>query len=101
MNAPYWLRIAEENSSTIRSRSHALVEKLRSSVKTDDIAALEHRVAIAVQENKLLRNKRPAEFMNPSADSATKGIARTFSSGRKPEWRPKLAPTINSFGSGY
>jgi hypothetical protein len=40
--------MAEEISGTIRRRSHALVEKLRSSVKTDDIAALEHRVAIAV-----------------------------------------------------
>jgi hypothetical protein len=82
-SAYYWLRMAEENSCTIRSRSHALIEELRSIVKTDDIAALEHRVAIAVQENKLLRSKRSAEFVNPSADSATKGIARTFSLGSK------------------
>ena len=60
-----------------------LVDELRSRVTTDEIAAVEHTVAIAVQENKLLKGKRAAEFMNPSADSATKGIARTFSLGRK------------------
>jgi hypothetical protein len=83
MNAPYWLRIAEENSSTIRSRSHALVEELRSIVNKDDIAAVEHTVAIAVRENRLLRSKRHAEFIQPSADSAPIGIAQMFSSGRK------------------
>ena len=46
-SAYYWLRMAEENSGTIRHRSRALVEKLRSTVKTDDIEAVEHRVAIA------------------------------------------------------
>jgi DNA-binding NarL/FixJ family response regulator len=82
-SAYYWLRMAEENSCTIRSRSHALIEELRNIVQTHDIEAVEHTVAIAVQENRLLRSKRPAEFIKPSADSATKGIARTFSLGRK------------------
>jgi DNA-binding CsgD family transcriptional regulator len=82
-SAYYWLRMAEENSSTIRSRSHALVEELRSIVNKDDIAAVEHTVAIAVRENRLLRSKRHAEFIQPSADSAPIGIAQMFSSGRK------------------
>lgn len=54
-SAYYWLRMAEENSCTIRHRSHALVEELRSIVKTDDIEAVEDDVAIRVQENELLR----------------------------------------------
>jgi two-component system nitrate/nitrite response regulator NarL len=82
-SAYYWLRMAEENSSTIRSRSHALIEELRSKVKTDEIAAVEHTVAIAVQENRLLKSKRPAEFIMPRVDSEPIGIARKFSSGRK------------------
>jgi two-component system, NarL family, nitrate/nitrite response regulator NarL len=82
-SAYYWLRMAEENSCTIRHRSHALVEKLRSTLKTDDIEAVEHSVAIGVQENELLRSKRPAEFIKPSTDSVPRGIAREFSTGRK------------------
>ena len=36
-SAYYWLRMAEENSGAIEQRSRALVERLRSTVKTDDI----------------------------------------------------------------
>ena len=82
-SAYYWLRMAEENSCTIKQRSHALVEELRSAVKMDDIKALEENVAIGVQANDLLISKRPAEFIQPSRDSAHRGIAREFSSGRK------------------
>jgi len=82
-SAYYWLRMAEENSGTIRHRSHALVQELRSTLKTDDIKAVEHSVAIGVQENKLLRSKRPAEFIQPSTDSAPRGIAREFSTAGK------------------
>ena len=78
-SAYYWLRMAEENSCTIGHRSHALVEELRSTVKTDEIEAVEHNIAIAVQENKLLRSKRPAEFIQPSTNSAPRAIARKFS----------------------
>jgi len=67
-SAYYWLRMAEENSGAIEQRSHALVERLRSIVKTDDIEAVEQMVAIRVQENKLLRSNRPAEFIKTSAD---------------------------------
>jgi two-component system nitrate/nitrite response regulator NarL len=82
-SAYYWLRMAEENSCTIKQRSHALVEELRSTVKMDDIKALEQNVAIGVQANDLLISKRPAEFIQPSRDSAHRGIARKFSLGRK------------------
>jgi hypothetical protein len=49
-------------------------------VKIDDIKIVEHSVAIGVQENNFLRNKRPAEFIKPSVDSAPIGIgiAREF-----------------------
>jgi DNA-binding NarL/FixJ family response regulator len=67
-SAYYWLRMAEENSGAIEQRSRALVERLRSTVKTDDIEAVEQMVAIRVQENKLLRSNRPAEFVSTSAD---------------------------------
>lgn len=78
-SAYYWLRMAEENSCTIRHRSHALVEELRSKVKADDIEAVEQSVAIGIQENKLLRSKRPTlEFIKPSTDSEPGGTAREF-----------------------
>jgi two-component system nitrate/nitrite response regulator NarL len=67
-SAYYWLRMAEENSGAIEQRSRALVEQLRSTVKTDDIEAVEQMVAMRVQENKLLRSNRPAEFISTSAD---------------------------------
>jgi DNA-binding NarL/FixJ family response regulator len=68
-SAYYWLRVAEENSCDLGRRSRALVEQLRSAVKTDEIEALEQSVAIAVRNNKLLTNKRPAEFFKRSAIS--------------------------------
>lgn len=82
-SAYYWLRMAEENSCTIRHRSHALVEELRSTVKTHDIEAVEHSVALAIQENELLRSKRPAEFIKPSVKSGSLRIAQEFSIGPK------------------
>jgi hypothetical protein len=75
--------MAEKNSSTIRSRSHALVEERRSTVRTDDITVVENTVAIAVQKNRLLKSKCAAEFIKPSVNSAPKGIAPKSSSGRK------------------
>ena len=82
-SAYYWLRMAEENSCTIRHRSRALVEELRSIMKTDDIEAVENSVAIMVQENKLLRSKRPAEFIERSTNSAPRAVAREVSVGDK------------------
>ncbi len=83
LTAYYWLRMAEENSGTIRHRSHALVQELRSTVKTDDIETVEHSVAVGVQENKLLRSKDPAEFIKPRTDSEPRAVAREFSAGTK------------------
>jgi len=45
------------------------VEQLRSTVRTDEIEALERSVATAVKNNNLFTNKRPAEFIRRSADS--------------------------------
>jgi len=67
-SAYYWLKMAEENSAAIEQRTHALLEKLRNTLKTDDIDAVERTVAIWVQENKLLRSKRPAEFIRTTID---------------------------------
>ena len=68
-SAYYWLRVAEASSSELGHRSRALVEQLRSTVKTDEIEALERNVAIAVKKNKLFTHKRPAEFIRRSAES--------------------------------
>ena len=67
--AYYWLRVAEASSSELGHRSRALVEQLRSTVKTDEIEAVERNVAFAVKNNRLFTNKRPAEFIRRSADS--------------------------------
>ena len=75
LSAYYWLRVAEENSSELGHRSRALVEQLRSTVKTDEIEALERNVAVAVKNNKLFTNKRPAEFIKRSVDSPPARIA--------------------------
>ena len=69
LSAYYWLRVAEASSCELGHRSRALVEQLRSTVKTDEIEALEQSVAIAVKNNKLFTNKRPAEFIRRSVDS--------------------------------
>jgi two-component system nitrate/nitrite response regulator NarL len=69
----YWLRMAEENSSTIKHRSRALIQELRSIVNAEDIEAVEQKVALAVEANKLLRSERPAEFITPSKDPNRRG----------------------------
>ena len=68
-SAYYWLRVAEASSCELGHRSRALVDQLRSAVKTDEIEALERNVAIAVKKNKLFTHKRPAEFIRRSAES--------------------------------
>ena len=69
LSAYYWLRVAEASSCELGHRSRALVEQLRSTERTDEIEAVERNVAIAVKNNKLFTNKRPAEFIRRSADS--------------------------------
>jgi TPR repeat protein len=57
LSAFYWLRLAEENSGRVGERSHAIVEQLRNTVKADEIDHLEQRIAIAVQNNELLKRQ--------------------------------------------
>ena len=68
-SAYYWLRMAEASSNELGHRSRALVEQLRSTVKTDEIEAVERNVAFAVKNNRLFTHKRPAEFIRENADS--------------------------------
>ena len=70
LSAYYWLRVAEASSRELGHRSRALVEQLRSTVKTDEIEAVERNVAIAVKNNKLLARKRPTEFIQGRVDPA-------------------------------
>jgi DNA-binding CsgD family transcriptional regulator len=83
LSAYYWLRMAEENSCSIRRRSQALVEELRSTLKTADIEAVEHSVAIATQQNEFLKSKHPVEFIKLGVKSGALGTAQEFSMGTK------------------
>jgi hypothetical protein len=71
--------MAEENSAAIEQRTHALLEKLRSTLKTDDLEAVEQMVGTWVRENKLLRSKRPAEFISTGADAGPLQMLRDSS----------------------
>jgi two-component system, NarL family, nitrate/nitrite response regulator NarL len=82
-SAYYWLRMAEENSGTIGHRSRALVEELRSAVKTEDFEAVEHKIAIMIQENKFLRSRRSAEFIRPNTDLPPLRMLREISASAK------------------
>lgn len=84
-SAYYWLRMAEKNSGSIGQRSRDLLEKLRSTVKTAEIEAMEHSISVAVQDNKLWTSKRPAEFIKASPNSAPRAIARALSGSNKGE----------------
>ena len=67
--------MAEASSCELGSRSRALVEQLRSKVKTHEIEAVERNVAIAVKSNKLFAGKRPADLIKRSDDSPPLPIA--------------------------
>jgi two-component system, NarL family, nitrate/nitrite response regulator NarL len=82
-SAYYWLRMAEENSVTIGHRSRALVEELRGAVNREEFEAVEHKVSIMIQENKLLRSRRSAEFIRSSADSSPLRMLREISASAK------------------
>jgi DNA-binding CsgD family transcriptional regulator len=84
-SAYYWLRMAEENSAAIALRTRALLEKLRSTLKTDDVEAVEQMVRIWVQENKLLRSKRPAEFIRTSTDPGPLQMLRESPRAARPK----------------
>jgi hypothetical protein len=63
LSAYYWLRLAETSSHELGHRSRALVEQLRSAVQAHEIEDAEHRISIAVKNNKLLQSQRPDEFI--------------------------------------
>jgi hypothetical protein len=44
-----------------------LVEQLRSGVAAHEIEDVEHRISIAVKNNKLLQSQRPDEFIKPGS----------------------------------
>jgi hypothetical protein len=67
LSAYYWLRLAETSSHELGHRSHALVERLRASVQAHEIEDVEHRISIAVKNNKLLQVQRPDEFIKGNA----------------------------------
>jgi two-component system, NarL family, nitrate/nitrite response regulator NarL len=69
LSAYYWLRLAESSSQEFEKRSRVLVEKLRSAVQAHEIEDVEHRISIAVKNNKLLQTQRPAEFIKQSGDA--------------------------------
>ena len=69
LSAYYWLRMAEENSHEFGHRSRILVETLRTTMKTDELEAVEQNVAIAVKNNKLLKSQSPVEFIKGRVDS--------------------------------
>ena len=63
LSAYCWLRLAEASSHELGDRSRALVEQLRSAVQAHEIEAVEQRISIAVENNKLLQSQRPHEFI--------------------------------------
>jgi DNA-binding NarL/FixJ family response regulator len=69
LSAYYWLRLAETSSLELGQRSRVLVEQLRSAVQAHEIEDVEHRISIAVKNNKLLQSQRPDEFINSNVAS--------------------------------
>lgn len=59
-----WLRMAEENSSGLRNRTHALIGEFKGTMKPNEVEALERSVATGVRPNKVPASKRPAERIN-------------------------------------
>jgi two-component system, NarL family, nitrate/nitrite response regulator NarL len=75
LSAYYWLRLAEASSRELGDRSRALVEQLGSAGKKHEIEDVEHRVSIAVKNNKLLQKKHSDEFIKRGVDSPSLRIA--------------------------
>ncbi len=71
----YWLRVAEENSGEFRHRSRVLVEQFRTTVKTEELEAVEENVANGVKNNKLLKSQRPVEFIKRKPESSSLRLA--------------------------
>jgi DNA-binding CsgD family transcriptional regulator len=69
LSAYYWLRLAETSSQELGHRSRALVEQLRSAVQAHEIEDVEHRISIAVKNNKLPQSRRPDELIKRTVGS--------------------------------
>jgi hypothetical protein len=69
LSAYYWLRLAETSSQELGQRSRVLVEQLCSAVQGHEIADVEHRISIAVKNNKLLQSQRPDELIKRTVGS--------------------------------
>lgn len=65
-SAYYWLRMAEENSSTVRQRSRALTEDLRTKINPGEIEGLEKSIAAEARKDKLLTSKPVGLFKQRS-----------------------------------
>jgi len=75
LSAYYWLRLAEASSHELGHRSRALVDQLRGAVQAHEMEDVEHRISIAVKNNKLLQSQRPDEFIRRSVGSPPLRIA--------------------------
>jgi len=60
-SAYYWLRMAEENSSAVRQRCHALTEDLKTKINPGEIEALESNVAAGASKDEIL-GRKPVDF---------------------------------------
>jgi hypothetical protein len=69
LSAYYWLRLAETSSQELGQRSRVLVEQLRGVVQANEIEDVEHRISIAVKNNKLLQSRRPDELIKRTVAS--------------------------------
>lgn len=49
--AYYWLRMTEENTSRLCKRTHALLEELKATMKSDEVEALERNVADGIRHS--------------------------------------------------
>jgi hypothetical protein len=69
------VKTCESNAQELGDRSRALMERLRSHIKAHEIEDVEHRILIAVKNNKLLQSQRPTEFIKRSGDSRSVRLA--------------------------
>ena len=58
---------------SLRQRTHALTEELKSGIKAHELETLERNVAATVQHNSGLPSKQPAELIkhNPGSQATT------------------------------
>jgi hypothetical protein len=67
-SAYYWLRMTEQNSVQLQQRSRILIEKLKASMKPQEIETIERRLTTTVERNKPLVSKSPVELVRESVN---------------------------------